>query len=193
MTFDPDFYWTANGPHLALPGSEGPEQAAVIKILAELIEELQNINGQIQTVIDVGCGQGRLASFLLDAMPQARYSGLDLGQAQLDGTRAIRPEGTFYLSRLQDFDVSLRRDLNMPMEWDLVIASEVLLHIPPTDIQRACHNLLSMTGKYLITVDWTQPVSGPIAEWNWLHDYDKLLKPDVEIVSGLQSIFLKRM
>lgn len=183
--FDPDAYWTANGSSLAPPGSEGPEQAAVLKELSELIQELQNINGQIQTVIDVGCGQGRLASFLLDELPQAKYTGVDLAEAQLRGTAAVRPDGSYFLSRLQDFRPGIK--------WDMVICSEVLLHIPPSDIAVACNNLLDITGKYLITVDWTQPIQGRIAEWNWLHDYQSLLQPDVEIVSGLQSIFLKRV
>lgn len=185
MTFDPDAYWTANGPYLSPPLSEGPEQAAVLKEIQVLLEDIQDSYGQIQTVLDVGCGQGRLADWLERELPQAKYSGMDLAEAQLSGTMAVRPDGSFFLSRLQDF----RPDRT----WELVIASEVLLHIPPADIERACRNLLDVTGKYLITVDWTQAISGPIAEWNWLHDYQTLLQPDVEIVSDNQSIFLKRM
>lgn len=185
MTFDPDAYWIANGPALATPLSEGPEQAAVLKLMAELLEDIQDSYGQIQSVIDVGCGQGRLAYWLAEALPQAVYTGMDLAESQLTGTAKVRPDGSFYLSRLQDFRPGLK--------WDLVIASEVLLHIPPKDIEQACQNLIAITGKYLVTVDWTQPLSGKIAEWNWLHDYDALLQPDVEIVSDNQSIFLKRM
>jgi SAM-dependent methyltransferase len=185
MTFDPDFYWTANGASLATPGSEGPEQAAVLKELTLLVDELKEL-GPIQSVLDVGCGQGRLAAWLWEELPFAKYTGMDLGQAQLDGTFKIRPDGDFLLSRLQDFQPDRK--------WDLVIASEVLLHIPPADIETACNNLKAVTGQYLITVDWTQPLGQlPIAEWNWLHDYESLLQPDVEIQSGLQSIFLKRM
>lgn len=185
MIFDPDQYWRDQGPHLAPPGSSSPEQALVEKEMGILLAELQDINGQVQSVLDVGCGQGRLADFLERELPQAKYSGMDLGEAQIKGTRGVRPDGEFFLARLQDFTPD--------RQWDLVLASEVLLHIPPDDIEAACRNLLNVTGKYLVTVDWTQPVDGPIAHWNWLHDYDQLLAPDVEIVVGLQSIFLKRM
>jgi SAM-dependent methyltransferase len=189
FVYDPVEYWTANGPHLSPPGSDSPEQAAVRVELQLLIEELQEINGPISSVLDVGCGQGRLAAFLLDVLPAAKYSGLDLAEAQLKGTLAVRPDAeAFYLSRLQDFD-----PIEHDREWDLVIASEVLLHIPPDEIRTACAVLKAITGKYLITVDWSQPLEGEIAPWNWLHDYDKLLEPDVEIQVFNQSIFLKRM
>lgn len=185
MIFDPDAYWTANGPHLAPPGHSSPEQAVVEDELAVMLADLQDSYGQIQSVCDVGCGQGRLADFLERELPQAKYTGVDLAQAQINGTRAVRPDGDFYLSRLQDFQPERM--------WDLVLASEVLLHIPPADIKLACDNLKAITRRYLITIDWTQPVNGPIAEWNWLHDYEELLHPDVEIQTNLQSIFLCRM
>jgi SAM-dependent methyltransferase len=189
FVYDPVPYWTANGPHLSPPGSDSPEQAAVRVELQLLIEELQEINGPISSVLDVGCGQGRLAAFLLDVLPAAKYSGLDLAESQLKGTLAVRPDAEqFYLSTLQDFDATKHMG-----QWDLVIASEVLLHIPPFEVEKACNVLKAITGKYLITVDWSQPLAGEIAPWNWLHDYDKLLEPDVEIQVFNQSIFLKRM
>lgn len=179
--FDPDAYWTAQGPSLAPPGSEGPEQAAVLKEISLLLDELR----PIQSVLDVGCGQGRMAHFLQSEIPEASYSGMDLAQSQLDGTRKVRPDGTYHLSRLQDFTPDRK--------WDLVLASEVLLHIPPQDIALACARLLDVTGRYLITVDWTRPLQGKIAPWNWLHDYQTLLEPDVEIEVYNQSVFLKRV
>jgi SAM-dependent methyltransferase len=192
FVYDPVPYWTANGPHLSPPGSDSPEQAAVRGELQLLIEELQEINGPISSVLDVGCGQGRLAAFLLDVLPAAKYSGMDLAQPQLSGTLAVRPEGEFILHDIRE---PFRKASAPPYirQWDLVLASEVLLHVPPADIEQACRNLLDVTGKYLITVDWSQPLEGEIAPWNWLHDYDKLLEPDVEIQVFNQSIFLKRM
>lgn len=182
--FDPVAYWQANGPALSPPDSDSPEQAAVRKLMTSLLDEFRET---IHTVIDVGCGQGRLAAWLKQELPEAIYTGVDLGESQLLGTGKVRPDGSFYLSRLQDFKPGL--------QWDLVLCSEVLLHIPPSEIQQAVDNLLAITGKYLITVDWTRPLGQgiSIAPWNWLHDYDSLLHPDVEIQSDNQSIFLKRV
>lgn len=177
-TFDPDFYWKANGPYLAT-ASESAEHVQQEAVIRELLAPLKGI----RTVIDVGCGGGRLAAVVRDILPAASYTGLDLGEAQLASTRKIRPDGEFILGRLQDFRT--RR------KWDLVLCSEVMLHIPPVDIAAAAANLRALSRKWLLTVDWTQPVSGPIAEWNWLHDYDALYSgvKRAERV-GLQTVFL---
>lgn len=179
--YDPEAFWTAHGPHLAPPGASSPEQALVEKELLILLRELD----PIESVIDVGCGQGRLAAVLGNALPQAAYAGVDLAQAQLDGTARVRPDGEFFLSQLQDFQP--RR------QWDLAIASEVLMHIPPADMWQACENLRMLARKYLITIDWTKPLKVKTAPWNWLHAYREFLgEPDLEIPSGDQSIFLFR-
>jgi len=177
--YHPEEFWTAHGPNLAPPGTSSPEQSAVLKELGLLIRDLE----EIISVIDVGCGQGRLAAFIAEVLPNASYSGVDLAQAQLDGTARVQPEGEYYLSKLQDFQPGLK--------WDLVLCSEVLMHIPPNEMHLACQNLLAITGKYLITIDWTRPLTVKTAPWNWLHAYREFLgEPDVEIPSGNQSIFL---
>lgn len=181
MTFDPEFYWQANGPYLAT-ASVSPEHLETEGIIRELLHEI----APIHSVIDVGCGQGRLAAVLRQELPHANYTGMDLGQAQLDGTKLVRPDGTFILSKLQDYAGG--------REWDLVLASEVLLHIPPTDIQKACDNLTHMAGKWILTIDWTKPLSVPTAAWNWLYDYESLLGPSFKkIPSGDQTVFLWQM
>lgn len=178
MTFDPEFYWQANGPYLAT-ASVSPEHLETEGIIRELLHEI----APIHSVIDVGCGQGRLAAVLRQELPHANYTGMDLGQAQLDGTKLVRPDGTFILSKLQDYIPSRK--------WDLVLASEVLLHIPPADIQQACAVLKEMAQRWILTVDWTQELGVPTAHWNWLHDYESLLgQPFKAIQSGIQTVFL---
>lgn len=181
MAFDPDAYWRDSGPYLATE-SVSPEHQATEAILRELLWEIR----PIRSVIDVGCGQGRLARMLAQELPEAAYTGMDLGQAQLDGTRQAQPNGTFILSRLQDYQGE--------QKYDLAIASEVLLHIPPADIAKACANLKALSAKWLITVDWTKKLSVPTAEWNWLYDYPGLLgQPFKQIPSADQTVFLFKM
>lgn len=181
MGFDPERYWAAQGPYLAT-ASVSDEHIEVEQILRKLLSTLSD---EIHSVIDVGCGGGRLAAMLKDVLPDAYYSGVDLAEAQLHRTADVRPNGSFYLSRLQDFEPG--------KTWDLALCSEVLLHIPPSDIQQAVRNL-SLLSPLLVLVDWTKPVRGPIAEWNWLHDYRTLFsgKIEREIKSGLQTVFVIR-
>lgn len=180
MTFDPDQYWTLNA-HLIAQTSDSDEHRFTEGIIRDLLLQL----GPIGSVIDVGCGRGRLARVVRDVLPAALYSGMDLGPAQIAATREVRPDGDYFQSRLQDF--------RPKRKWDLVIASEVLLHIPPDDIQQAVKNLRRLGRRWIVTVDWTQPVLPPIAEENWLHDYRSLFgKIEKAMPAGLQTVFAFR-
>lgn len=178
--FDVDAYWRASGPYIA-KASESAEHKLVDGVLAALLPSLK----AIKDVLDVGCGRGRIATILRDALPAAAYSGLDIGEAQIRYTRSVRPEGEFYLSRLQDFEPE--------RSWDLITASEVLMHIPPDDIWAVCDNLKRLARRYIVTIDWTEPLAEPIAPWNWLYDYRTLFGADrvrQAIPIGLQTLFV---
>lgn len=177
-------YWKDSGPYLAGPDAVSPDHAVVQELLRDLLPTL----GHIDDVVDLGCGRGRIASLLLDVLPSAKYTGVDVGEAQVEATRLVRPDGDFYTSRLQDFEPD--------RQWDLVIISEVLMHIPPSDIEAVCHKVKGLARKWVVTIDWTAPLGDvPIADWNWLHPYEQMFGPDSverEIPTGLQSIFVIR-
>lgn len=182
MTFDPRTYWPAMGPWLAGPGAISPEHIRIEGLLRQLLPEL----APIHSVLDVGCGRGRLASVLGEVLPSAHYSGLDIGEAQVQATSEVRPDGTLYKVPIQDF--------NPKHKYDLVLVSEVLMHIPPNEIKVVCDKLLKMANRYVLAIEWTQPIGTlPVAEWNWLHDYRALFGDEhieQETVQDLQSIFL---
>lgn len=184
MTFDPRTYWPQMGPWLAGPGAVSPEHIAIEGMLRQLLPEL----APIHSVLDVGCGRGRLAALLADVLPEARYTGLDIGYAQTEATQKVRPDGTLYTVPIQDFDAR--------HSFDLVLVSEVLMHIPPDEILDVCTKLRKIARKWILAIEWTQPI-GDInpAEYNWLHDYRTLFGADhieQETVQDLQSIFLIR-
>lgn len=180
MAFDPDAYWIANGPYLAPPGADSDDQLAVKVVLRDVLNSL----GTVKDVLEVGCGRGRIAALLGEVLPKAKYAAVDFGP-QVAATKQVRPDGTFYESRIQDFEPD--------RAWDLVLASEVLLHIPPADIQAVCDKLRRLARKWIVTVDWTEPIDGEIAEWNWLYNYRELFgSVERAEVIGLQSVFLIR-
>ena len=181
MTFDPNVYWPAMGESLAGPGAATPEHVEAEGLLSEILPHL----GLIDDVLDVGCGRGRLASLLLDVLPSVKYSGVDIGSAQVAATQKVRPDGEVFQSRIQDFAPD--------RQWDLVIVSEVLMHIPPADIAEACLRVKDLARKWLVTIDWTTPLDQPIDQCNWLHPYPDLLGPaEQAIPTGLQTIFVFR-
>jgi SAM-dependent methyltransferase len=152
------------------------------------------------TVLEVGPGFGRVTKILTQLWPKAKFALADLSEAAIEQTSAACPEVDFSMAvgRLQD------DRLFPPATFDLVVAIEVLLHIPPgaATAQRAVNNTLSYlkpkTG-VLITCDWTQPLpeAVPIRRDNFCHDYPTLFdhaRPAAILVSatpvGLQTIYL---
>ena len=82
--------------------------------------------GSTFSVLDVGCGNGRLGVFLRDHLPNLRYHGMDNSPALLDHARAALPEGRF-----EERDI-----VEHPPEssaYDLVALFGVLHHIPGAD------------------------------------------------------------
>jgi hypothetical protein len=76
-----------------------------------------------------------------------------------------------------------------------VLASEVLLHIPPDEIEHSVDRLFKLSAKWIITVDWTEPIPGvEAAYWNWIHDYKGLFGDSIERShkSYLQTIYVLR-
>ena len=49
------------------------------------------------------------------------------------------------------------------------------MHIPPNEIEQVAQKLLKMAQKYIVLIEWTQPIGDVVpAEWNWIHDYRAL-------------------
>lgn len=182
--FNPRTYWPQMGAWLAGPGAVSPEHIFIEGLLGNLLPSLNPIH----SVLDVGCGRGRLAALLGEVLPAAHYSGLDIGEAQAQATQAVRPDGTVYVTPIQEFDMRHR--------YDLVLVSEVLMHIPPNEIAGVCKQLLKLATKYIVLIEWTQPIGDVVpAEINWIHDYRSMFGNDrieLENIHALQSIFLIR-
>lgn len=167
MTFDPVAYWQGQGGYLATEGVS-EEHIAVEQRLKFLLTELDTP----KDVLDVGCGRGRLASKLAEWLPKTAYHGLDLGTEQIKVTRKARPDGTLWQARVQDFDPKRR--------WDLVLCSEVLMHVPPDDMPGVATMLKRAARRHLVLIEWVpelSELSEPIAEWNWAHNYEALFGP----------------
>ena len=163
MTFSPEAYWLEHGP--TDQRGHAKQEAALRKVLASL---------PFGSVLEVGCGNGRITKMV----PSATV--IDISPDRVEATTHRFPDTEGIVSSLQDFDTD--------RQWDLVIAVEVLMHIPPAQIEQACDKLLALSNRWVVTCDWTQPLRRPIAEHNWLHPYAELLRPTRSIPVGLQTI-----
>ena len=165
MTFDATSYWLEHSPPV-YPEHQEQEVA--------LIDVLQGLD--YTSALEVGCGDGRITALLRQPL-----TVLDLEPKRVAAT-AGRTGATGICSSLQDFTTDQR--------WDLVIAVEVLLHVPPQEVEAACYKLLTLANRYVVTCDWTEPLlrGKQPAPHNWLHDYQALLRPTRAIPVNRQTI-----
>jgi SAM-dependent methyltransferase len=166
MSYDPVSYWNASPELLGGPVVKSPEherqEEALIKVLKPLYW---------RSVLEIGVGGGRITNLLHEMRPKSKYTGIDLGQVQLDTGRKIWPEGEFEQVAIEDFDPGDR-------QWELVITSEVLMHVKPDRIATAVANVLRSARRHAVMVEWDaapEELERPIAPWNFPHDYRALL------------------
>lgn len=182
MTFDPRAYWTRTVPGIdeLMPFSPiTPEHEAQERALLDVLHGLD-----FDSALEIGCGLGRITIMLAGMVND--LTAIDIGSDQAAVTSKRVPSASVEQSSIQDYEPG--------QQWDLVLASEVLMHIPPAEIQAACDKLKALSRKWIVTIDWTEPLGRkPIAEWNWLHDYSALFGSVERVVPiGLQSIFIIR-
>lgn len=180
MTYDPVAYWNRRGrvyERRFVPARYAAQEAALREVLAALPAPA--------SVIDVGCGFGRLADLVAEVWPEARYTGLDQSASMLARAHHHHHRRTeFIRSPVERFRTTRR--------WDVAVAAEVLMHVPPDRVRAAVARLLALA-PVVVTVDWTEPVDGA-AEHNFRHDYAALFAGHAvqRRAVGLQTIHVVR-
>lgn len=158
MTYEAVAYWRERGLDY-LEKFQHERYAEQEQVLFDYLRGLD-----FETVLEVGCGFGRIGSRL----NAASYTGIDLSPTMLKAARDRIPDGNLIETSLEDFKPNTK--------YDLVLAVEVLMHIPPDGIAKAVRKLDRMSARHIVTLDWTTPLPRmKTAEHNFLHDYPLLL------------------
>jgi trans-aconitate methyltransferase len=174
--YDPLAYWRARGETYEAefdPAFYADQEAALWAMLRAL--------PQPASVLDVGCGFGRIGRLVAELWPTAPYTGIDVSPHMLRSARLRLPLGLFREQSLEE----------VKGRWSLVLAIEVLMHVPPPAFPRAVEKLLSITSDDLVTCDWTQPGSDVTQRQNFLHDYARAFGDRIVTVQtvGLQAVY----
>ncbi|HET7147774.1 MAG TPA: class I SAM-dependent methyltransferase [Candidatus Nitrosopolaris sp.] len=193
MSYIPYEYWVNHGKTYKNEFRYNKNFELQEKILIDYLKN--NVSStSFSTVLEVGCGFGRITKLLLSNFPQIRdYLAIDLSPDQIENAKElIRPtieaKGhvlnlTFVVSDIQSFQIQKK--------YDLVIASEVLMHILPSEIAQVMSKLISMSNEHVVNIDWyeQQPPS-KAAPHNFIHQYEKLYRniPDVLSVSRIPIV-----
>jgi len=155
--FDPQAYWQTRGASYAVT------TAKIEAEMAHLAAWLAKCNPD--SILDVGSGWGRVYLYLKEHGLKAAYTMVDFADSMRQGCQ--RRTGTLP-------DAWGGKALPYPNKaFDLVLSVDVLLHIPPADIERVFAEHVRVSRRWLyVTTSGT--IYRPLARHCFWHDYLKL-------------------
>lgn len=121
----------------------GFEYASYTRFVLDIMENLS-----FESVLDVGCGDGKLLHEVSRRFPEKRLLGIDHSEQAVKLATALSP-GIEYLSG------DIKDPSLLPGSFDLITLIETLEHIPPDEIAdflKGLHHYLKPDGTLIITV-----------------------------------------
>jgi len=163
--YDPEEFWKIRGRE---PMGPNPKRYGLHK--QYLIPYLKKLD--FNTVLEIGCGEGRVTQYLLDNCSFSKYLGVDMSKDRINmikndikDWKGIKPR--FICDQFQNTDISEK--------FDLILAVETLLHVRPEDIEKFCMQMTRNAKKHIIHMDYIlqeKKYEYPELEYyNFLHDY----------------------
>jgi len=101
--------------------STEPEKSPYISVWSKVVEIIRNAN--FSDCLDLGCGPGQFATFLLDSV-HVKYTGIDYSSVAISMAEKRCPSGEFRCD-----DVILHRQNWQLLAYDVVLMLETLEHI----------------------------------------------------------------
>ena len=191
MSYNPSEYWHERGKKY----KENFRYDKNKRLQEEfLIAHLNNISGSFKSVLELGCGFGRITKLLLTTYSNINeYLAVDISPDQIENAKTLLSSTTLPNELKLDFLVSDIQSLKLDKEYDLVILSEVLLHILPSDIDSIIKKLITLSKKYIINIDWYEDHPPRIqARHNFIHQYETIYKKYTEPSTIIKRIPIKR-
>lgn len=184
---DPLAYWREQGVYMTGTSPSSPEHERQEDELSRILTYAW-LFPRMESIFEAGCGWGRLARFFYEELPYAAYTGIDVGPAQLATAKHLRRKNAHYIeSSIQAYEPATTE------AYDLVVSCEVLMHIPPQDLEASVQKLFSLArptlGRALI-VEWVPDgeLLKPTAPHNWPHPYEEIFKSlGAEIIDKVRT------
>jgi SAM-dependent methyltransferase len=157
-----------------------------------LLDYLKNIpiSSSFSTILEVGCGFGRIAKLLLSNFPNIlEYIAIDLSPHQIENAK----EFVKHVIDIKEhnplkFIVSDIQSFQNEKKYDLIISSEVLLHVLPSEIEKIMNKIVDMSNKHIINIDWYEGKTPKnAAPHNFIHQYETIYR-SMPTVSNIYRI-----
>lgn len=121
--------------------SKNPLQRELIRRFVAKVHALFLEAGPVESVLEVGVGEGFLSGYLSEKLPEKAFTGVDVREEDLARLRRKFPR--ISTERADIYEVG-----KLPGRYDLVICAEVLEHVDDPD--RALAALVSLRPKHLL-------------------------------------------
>jgi trans-aconitate methyltransferase len=188
MSYDPNEYWIEHGKTYKQQFRYNKKFELQEKML---IDYLKGVIPPFCTVLELGCGFGRITKLMLLNFPSiTEYTAVDLSHDQIENAKEYVKYPTFSKGKVDlRFIVSNIQSLEMENKYDLVIASEVLLHILPSEIKYVMQKMVNMSNRHVINIDWYEQHQDTkkAAAHNFIHEYEKAYK-GIHLVKDVRRI-----
>jgi len=185
--YKPYEYWKKRGVKYEEKFKETLEMNEQEQVLLQCLDKLS-----FNSVLEFGCGFGRMTKIILANYPVKRYLAFDFSPDQVNNARK-----NCNIYENVEFQVSTIEELVIKEKFDLVFGAEVLLHIPPQNINEIIQQLVNLTDRNFINIDFF-PETPPnkMAPHNFIHPYleifnkiQKIKDTDVTRINKQQCIF----
>ena len=175
MSYDPPTYSAARGRTYATERSA--DWSAEDSTLVDVIDGLY-----CDSVLDLGCGYGRVGASIQRRYPGVSYTGLDVSDDLAETTRT-RLGAAVITADLATFDTICT--------WDLVLAISVLGHLLPEQVPVVLDRMRTWALRDIVVMDWDE--TGKQTDYQFAHDYRSLMPTAERIDVGRLAIYHERV
>ncbi len=181
--YDSKSYWSEHG-RTYYDDFQTWNQAGYREQESKLNELLKSLD--FNSVLEIGCGFGRITKLILDNFPNVgEYRALDISREQILRAKEIIGTSDAHCEFIvSDFD-----EYASQTKFDLVLASEVLMHIEPDNVKAFLDKMIHLSNKHIVTIDaYPLVASTKLAKHNFIHDYPKLYGIPVQQVRSTEQV-----
>ncbi len=177
MSYNPGEYWSERGKVY----KQNFKYDRNFKLQEEMLTDYLK-QYPFSTVLEVGCGFGRVTRLLLSAFPQIKeYFAFDLSPHQIENAKLNVQDVNLGKEKI-GFMVSDIQSFQSNKKFDLVIASEVFMHVLPSEINEIIGKLVNFSNEHMCNIDWYEEKPPKKAEsFNFIHQYEKIYQ-DIPLV-----------
>lgn len=173
MTYVPSEYWAKRGQTYEAEAHERGWWDAEDPPLLELIGNLKP-----KSILEIGCGYGRVGAAILKRWPEMAYTGIDISADLIEASRRRLPNAELIVADAVTFEDD--------RQWDLVLAANTLGHIRPEDLPSVWAKMLNWARRDIIHIDWNEV--GAKTAYQFGHDYRALHGRSAMIPMGATTL-----